>query len=66
MNGCAMYRVVKRLKGLKSSFCKLLHNQGNLHERVTSLRKELDEVQRAIDKDPFNSALREDHAHYIL
>jgi hypothetical protein len=47
VNGCAMYRVVKRLKGLKSSFRKLLHNQGNLHEWVTCLRKELDEVQRA-------------------
>ncbi|PWA89964.1 reverse transcriptase domain, Reverse transcriptase zinc-binding domain protein [Artemisia annua] len=43
VNGCSMYRVVKRLKGLKSSFRKLLHNQGNLHERVDSLQKELDE-----------------------
>ncbi|PWA51085.1 RNA-directed DNA polymerase, eukaryota, Reverse transcriptase zinc-binding domain protein [Artemisia annua] len=58
VNGCAMYRVVKRLKGLKSPFRKLLHSQGNLHERVDRLRKELDEVQKAIDKDPFNSALR--------
>ncbi|PWA58591.1 RNA-directed DNA polymerase, eukaryota, Reverse transcriptase zinc-binding domain protein [Artemisia annua] len=66
VNGCSMYRVVKRLKGLKSSFRKLLHNQGNLHERVDSLRKELDEVQKAIDIDPFNSALREEHAHYLL
>ncbi|PWA86907.1 RNA-directed DNA polymerase, eukaryota, Reverse transcriptase zinc-binding domain protein [Artemisia annua] len=64
--GCAMYRVVKRLKGLKSPFRKLLHNQGNLHDRVDRLRKELDEVQKAIDKDPFNSALREEHAHYLL
>ncbi|PWA92968.1 reverse transcriptase zinc-binding domain-containing protein [Artemisia annua] len=66
VNGCSMFRVVKCLKGLKSSFRKLLHNQGNLHERVNSLRKELDEVQKAIDIDPFNSALREDHAHYLL
>ncbi|PWA39532.1 RNA-directed DNA polymerase, eukaryota, Reverse transcriptase zinc-binding domain protein [Artemisia annua] len=53
VNGCAMYRVVKRLKGLKSPFRKLLHNQGNLHERVDRIRKELDEVQKAIDKDPW-------------
>ncbi|PWA59001.1 RNA-directed DNA polymerase, eukaryota, Reverse transcriptase zinc-binding domain protein [Artemisia annua] len=66
VNGCAMYRVLKRLKGLKSPFRKLLHNQGNLHERVDRLRKELDEVQKAIDKDPFNSALREEHAHYLI
>ncbi|PWA56769.1 RNA-directed DNA polymerase, eukaryota, Reverse transcriptase zinc-binding domain protein [Artemisia annua] len=45
VNGCSIYRVVKRLKGLKSFFRKLLHNQGNLHERVDSLRKELDEVR---------------------
>ncbi|PWA73629.1 RNA-directed DNA polymerase, eukaryota, Reverse transcriptase zinc-binding domain protein [Artemisia annua] len=66
VNACSMYRVVKRLKGLKSSFRMLLHNQGNLHERVDSLRKELDEVQKAIDKDLFNSALREEHAHYLF
>ena len=66
INGCAMYRIVKRLKGLKSPCRKLLHNQGNLHDRVGKLRKELDEVQMAIDKDPFNSALREEHAHYLI
>lgn len=65
VNGCAMYRVVTRLKGLKSPFRKLLHNQGNLHKLVDNLRKELDEVQKAIDKNPFNSALREEHAHYL-
>jgi hypothetical protein len=43
-----------------------MYNQGNLHDRVNILRKELDDVQTAIDKDPFNSALREDHAHYLL
>ncbi|GKA15175.1 sodium/hydrogen exchanger 6 [Tanacetum coccineum] len=62
----AMYHVVKRLKGLKSPFCKLLHEHGNLHERVNRLRVELDEAQKAIDRDPSSSMLREEHAHYLL
>nr|GEY27353.1 sodium/hydrogen exchanger 6 [Tanacetum cinerariifolium] len=65
LEGCAMFRVVKRLKGLKSPFRKLLHNQGNLHERVNKIRIELDEAQKAIDRDP-SSLLREEHAHYLL
>ncbi|GJU27028.1 hypothetical protein Tco_1165649 [Tanacetum coccineum] len=66
VDGCNMYRVVKRLKGLKSPFRKLLHNQDNLHNRVDLLRKELDETQKAIYKDPHNPDLREEHAHYLL
>nr|GEY29857.1 RNA-directed DNA polymerase, eukaryota, reverse transcriptase zinc-binding domain protein [Tanacetum cinerariifolium] len=66
VDGFVMYRVVKRLKGLKSPFRKLLHTQGNLHNRVDFLRKELDVIQKAIDKEPNNSDLREEHAHYLL
>ncbi|GKC39187.1 RNA-directed DNA polymerase, eukaryota, reverse transcriptase zinc-binding domain protein [Tanacetum coccineum] len=66
VDGCAMYRVVKRLKGLKSPFRKLLHTHGNLHNRVDLLCRELDEIQKAIDKEPNNSDLREEHAHYLL
>ncbi|GKA32660.1 RNA-directed DNA polymerase, eukaryota, reverse transcriptase zinc-binding domain protein [Tanacetum coccineum] len=33
VDGCAMYKVVKRLKGLKTPLRKLLHDQGNLHDR---------------------------------
>ncbi|GJV48237.1 hypothetical protein Tco_1438449 [Tanacetum coccineum] len=66
IEGYAMYRVVKRLKGLKSPFRKLLHNHGNLHDRVNKIRIELDEAQKAIDRDPSSSVLREEHAHYLL
>ncbi|GJW12014.1 sodium/hydrogen exchanger 6 [Tanacetum coccineum] len=66
VEGCAMFRVVKRLKGLKSPLCKLLHNHGNLHEMVNKIRIELDEAQNAIDRDPSSSILREEHAHYLL
>ncbi|GJS23712.1 uncharacterized protein Tco_0452344, partial [Tanacetum coccineum] len=44
INGCAMFRLVKRLKGLKSPLRKLLYDQGNLHARVTQIHSELDEV----------------------
>ncbi|GKC52527.1 hypothetical protein Tco_1075272 [Tanacetum coccineum] len=66
VEGCVMYHVVKRLKGLKSPFRKLLHTQGNLHNRVDLFRKELNEIQNAIDKEPNNSDLQEELAHYLL
>ncbi|GJT49873.1 putative reverse transcriptase domain-containing protein [Tanacetum coccineum] len=66
LEGCAMFRVVKRLKGLKSPFRKLLHNHGNLHEWVNKIQIELDEAQKAIDRDPSSSLLREEHALYLL
>ncbi|GJX04065.1 hypothetical protein Tco_0189981 [Tanacetum coccineum] len=44
----------------------VMHVQGNLPDRVDSLRKEFDEAQKAIDKEPTSSILREEHAHYLL
>ncbi|GJX19582.1 RNA-directed DNA polymerase, eukaryota, reverse transcriptase zinc-binding domain protein [Tanacetum coccineum] len=64
--GCAMFRVVKRLKGLKSLFRKLLHNHGNLHARVNKVRIKLDEAQKAINRDSSSSILREEHARHLL
>nr|GEU48523.1 RNA-directed DNA polymerase, eukaryota, reverse transcriptase zinc-binding domain protein [Tanacetum cinerariifolium] len=66
IEGFAMYRVVKRLKGLRSLFRKLLHDHGNLHEQVNRIRIELDEAQKATDKDPSSSILCEEHAYYLL
>ncbi|GJW55341.1 RNA-directed DNA polymerase, eukaryota, reverse transcriptase zinc-binding domain protein [Tanacetum coccineum] len=66
VHGCAMYQVVKRLKGLKTHLRKLLPNQGNLHDRVNHLCMELDEAQKAIDRNPSCSLLRDEHAHYLL
>nr|XP_043619777.1 uncharacterized protein LOC122591582 [Erigeron canadensis] len=37
---------------------KLLQQQGNLHVKVDSLRKQLDDVQKVLDVDPNNSELR--------
>nr|GEV14958.1 hypothetical protein [Tanacetum cinerariifolium] len=66
VEGCAMFRVVKMLKGLKSTFRKLLYNHGNLHKRVNKIRIKLDEAQKAIDRDPSFSLLHKEHAHYLL
>nr|GEX79797.1 hypothetical protein [Tanacetum cinerariifolium] len=38
----------------------------NLHDRVNRLHVELDEAQKAIDRDPSCSTLRDEHAHYLL
>ncbi|GJY38271.1 RNA-directed DNA polymerase, eukaryota, reverse transcriptase zinc-binding domain protein [Tanacetum coccineum] len=42
-----------------------VNSQGNLHERVVKLRHELDEVQNALDKDPFSLTLREEETTYL-
>ncbi|GJR89610.1 uncharacterized protein Tco_0213621 [Tanacetum coccineum] len=65
VHGYHMYRVVKKMKLLKKPLRKLLKDQGNLHNRVSNLRVELDEVQKALDLDPFNATLREEEAVYL-
>ncbi|GJV68037.1 putative RNA-directed DNA polymerase, eukaryota, reverse transcriptase zinc-binding domain protein [Tanacetum coccineum] len=63
--GYAMYRLVQKMKTLKKPLCKLLHDQGNLHDRVNKLRIELDEVHEAIDLDPLNNNIRDEEAVYL-
>ncbi|GJY14273.1 hypothetical protein Tco_0383582 [Tanacetum coccineum] len=58
--GHNMFKVVSKMKLLKKPLRKLLHDQGNLHERVNKLRLELDEVQKALDTNPADSILREE------
>ncbi|PWA86565.1 reverse transcriptase domain, Reverse transcriptase zinc-binding domain protein [Artemisia annua] len=60
-----MFKVVSKLKALKKPFRSMLFREGNIHEKVTKLRHELDEVQRALDLDPFNVDLREEEACYL-
>ncbi|GKC26645.1 hypothetical protein Tco_1033939, partial [Tanacetum coccineum] len=66
ISGFYMFRVVKKLKRMKSGFQKLLYNKGNLQENVKRLRFELDKVQSDLDLDPFNVILREEEAAYVL
>ncbi|GJU38853.1 putative RNA-directed DNA polymerase [Tanacetum coccineum] len=65
VDGYSMFQVVQKMKNLKKPIRKLMHDQGNLHDRVTRLRSELDEIQKAIDRDPSNNSLRDEGAVYI-
>ncbi|GJY86276.1 hypothetical protein Tco_0500302 [Tanacetum coccineum] len=65
VDGYDMFQVGKKLKALKKPLKKLLQDKGNLHERVKSLRFELNEAQKALDRDPSNVMLREEEASYL-
>ncbi|GKB51601.1 RNA-directed DNA polymerase, eukaryota, reverse transcriptase zinc-binding domain protein [Tanacetum coccineum] len=65
VDGYDMFRVVKKLKALKKPLRNILKEKGNLHEKVKRLRFELDEIQRALDRDPSNIYLREEEAAYL-
>jgi hypothetical protein len=65
ISGFYMFRVVRKLKLLKKPLRKLLHNEGNIHEKVIKLRHELDVFQRALDSDPFNVDIREEEVVYL-
>ncbi|GJT14868.1 RNA-directed DNA polymerase, eukaryota, reverse transcriptase zinc-binding domain protein [Tanacetum coccineum] len=61
-----MFRVVKKLKGLKKPIRKLIYDKGNLHANVIRLRDNLDRLQTDLDKDPSNVSLREDEAATVI
>ncbi|GJR80293.1 putative RNA-directed DNA polymerase [Tanacetum coccineum] len=65
VDGHRMYQVVSKLKALKKPFRKLMHDQGNLHERVCNLKVELDEIQKALDVNPNDFVLRDEEAVYL-
>ncbi|GKC17181.1 aspartic peptidase [Tanacetum coccineum] len=65
VEGHTMFQVVNKMKSLKKPLRKLVHNHGNLHDRVSKLRAELDEVQKALDLDQNNQILREEEAMYV-
>ncbi|GJU34638.1 uncharacterized protein Tco_1182992 [Tanacetum coccineum] len=65
VDGYDMFRVVKKLKALKKPLWNILKEKGNLHEKVKHLRFELDEIQRALDRDPSNIYLHEEEAAYL-
>nr|GFA23245.1 hypothetical protein [Tanacetum cinerariifolium] len=62
ISGFFMFRVVKKLKGLKKHIRKLMYYKGNLHANVIRLREELDKVQTDLDSDSSNFSLREKEA----
>ncbi|GJZ31367.1 hypothetical protein Tco_0576414 [Tanacetum coccineum] len=66
VSGFFMYRIVKKLKTMKKPLRKLLYEKGNLHDNVIRLRSDLDQIQTLLDKDPFNSILREKEADCVV
>ncbi|GJT54029.1 trichome birefringence-like protein 3 [Tanacetum coccineum] len=63
--GHSMFKVVSKLKSFKKPLRKLLQDHGNLHDRVTKLRHELDKVQKALDINPADLTLCEEERVYI-
>nr|GEU88108.1 hypothetical protein [Tanacetum cinerariifolium] len=63
--GHSMFQVTQKMKIMKKPLRKLMHNHGNLHERVNQLKLELDEVQKALDRDPSNSHIRDEEVVYV-
>ncbi|XP_022042079.1 uncharacterized protein LOC110944741 [Helianthus annuus] len=59
IQGFAMFSVVKKMRNLKPRFRKLLYQQGNLHEKVCQLRKELDDIQQLVDANPMDGTIRD-------
>ncbi|GKF17375.1 aspartic peptidase [Tanacetum coccineum] len=43
----------------------MMHDNGNLHDRVTKLRIEVEEIQKALDKNPADPILREEEDTYV-
>lgn len=46
--------MVKKLKMLKPCLREMNRKQGNLNRKVVILRKEVDNIQKALDMDPRN------------
>ncbi|GKC22949.1 putative reverse transcriptase domain, reverse transcriptase zinc-binding domain protein [Tanacetum coccineum] len=65
VTGHNMFKVVSKLKALKKPLRKMVYDQGNLHDRVNNLRRELDEVQTAVDANPDDINLREEASIYL-
>ncbi|XP_022020222.1 uncharacterized protein LOC110920312 [Helianthus annuus] len=59
VQGVTMFSVTKKLRNLKPFMRKILFKQGNLHEKVLELRKQLDDIQKQIDVNPLDVGLRE-------
>ncbi|GKD35370.1 hypothetical protein Tco_1250879 [Tanacetum coccineum] len=66
VSGFDMFRVVKKLKGLKKPIRKMMYDKGNLHANVIRLRENLDRLQADLDSDPSNVTIREEEAAAIV
>nr|GEV31126.1 hypothetical protein [Tanacetum cinerariifolium] len=60
VGGLQMFQLVKKLRNLKVHLKKLAWQNGNLFEKVEKIIDNLKNIQRDIDKDPYNKALRKE------
>ncbi|GKB13443.1 RNA-directed DNA polymerase, eukaryota, reverse transcriptase zinc-binding domain protein [Tanacetum coccineum] len=58
MQGCYMYKIVKKLKKLKGPLKKLSWSKGNVFENVSKLKEKLSNVQAHVDKNPHDEKLK--------
>lgn len=65
VDGSYAFKLLSRLKVLKTPIRTLRSLHGSLSKRVNDLRIEVEEVQREVDVDPHNPILQEDLAHIL-
>ncbi|KAJ9536539.1 hypothetical protein OSB04_un000291 [Centaurea solstitialis] len=63
VEGTFMFRLLSKLKRLKTPLRRLRSSHGNLSEKTILLKHELDTAQLSMDLDPDNDLLREDLQH---
>ncbi|GKE00998.1 hypothetical protein Tco_1388981 [Tanacetum coccineum] len=64
-DGCQMFKKVKKLKSLKKDLKKLTWKDGNIFDKVNSLKVQLKDVQTRIDKDPHDKELRLEERKFL-
>ncbi|GKB59327.1 RNA-directed DNA polymerase, eukaryota, reverse transcriptase zinc-binding domain protein [Tanacetum coccineum] len=62
VEGCYMFKLVKKLKALKFHMKRLRWMFGNLHEKVIEWKEKLQVIQKKVDKDPHIANLKEQEA----
>nr|GEU40024.1 hypothetical protein [Tanacetum cinerariifolium] len=66
VSGFDMFRVVKKLKGLKKPIRKMMYDKGNLHANVIRLHGKLDRLQTDLDNDLSNASIREEEVTAVV
>ncbi|XP_071695720.1 uncharacterized protein [Rutidosis leptorrhynchoides] len=60
VNGCPMFRVVKKLKAMKKDLKKLNWANGNVFSNVAALKVKLQKIQAEVDAKPHDKEIRAD------
>ncbi|GKD98234.1 RNA-directed DNA polymerase, eukaryota, reverse transcriptase zinc-binding domain protein [Tanacetum coccineum] len=64
-DGYNMYKLVKKMKNLKSPLKKLAWKNGNLFQYVKTLEEELKKAQILVEANPFDAKVKEDMANIL-